>query len=107
MKFQPGQSGNPCGRKKGAYGGRIQALVVLDRMLAKARNKTLLAKTLEKEFRDRPMNFFKTVVMPLAPKDAKLDMNRDGIVEWKSLLGDGPGERARFDAAGLPIPGRK
>ena len=37
MRFQPGQSGNPGGRRKGSVGGR--ALAVLDKMLTKSRNR--------------------------------------------------------------------
>ena len=33
--FQPGISGNPRGRPKGHFGGRIQALAALDRLLAR------------------------------------------------------------------------
>ena len=32
------------------------------------------------------MEFFKTIVMPLLPKEAKVSMEHDGIVEWKSLV---------------------
>lgn len=35
MEFQAGESGNPGGRPKGSYGGRIQALAGLDRLLAR------------------------------------------------------------------------
>ena len=67
MAFQGGQSGNPRGRPKGSYGGRIQALAELDRLLARGKNKKLLAQALEKEFQADPAKFFKTVVMPLLP----------------------------------------
>ena len=102
MKFQAGQSGNPGGRKKGTCGGRVQALASLDRILAKSKNKTMLEKAMEEEFVQNPMRFFKTVVIPLLPKESKLSVDHDGIVEWKSLLGDEPGEKPRFDQQGLP-----
>ena len=102
MQFQPGQSGNPSGRRKGSYGGRIQALALLDRILAKSKNKAMLEKALEQEFKSNPMRFFKNVIMPLLPKESKLSVDQDGIVEWKSLLGDEPGEKPRFDQQGLP-----
>ena len=104
--FKAGVSGNPNGRPKGTFGGRIQALAELDRILARGLNKRLLSKALEKEFRDDPAKFFKNVIMPLLPRESKLQVDRDGIVEWKSLLGDGPGEQPRFDEKGFPIPGR-
>ena len=100
--FQPGQSGNPRGRKKGSCGGRAQALASLDRILAKSKNKAKLEKALEKELSDNPLRFFKNIIMPLLPKESKLSVGQDGIVEWKSLLGDEPGEKPRFDEQGLP-----
>ena len=33
--FEPGVSGNPAGRPKGIYGGRIRALITLDRIMAR------------------------------------------------------------------------
>lgn len=87
MQFQPGQSGNPRGRRKGSCGGRIQALAVLDRILAKSKNKTMLEEELEKEFSANPVRFFKTLVMPLMPKESKVDVGHDGIVLWRNLLG--------------------
>ena len=104
--FKSGVSGNPKGRPKGTFGGRMQALAVLDRFMAKGKNKKMLSEALEKEFQDDPSKFFKNVIMPLLPRESKLQVDRDGIVEWKSLLGDGPGEKPRFDEMGFPIPGR-
>ena len=82
------------------------ALAVLDKMLAKSRNRATLHRALQKEFSESPLRFFKTIIMPLMPKEARLDVGHDGIVEWKSLLGDEPGEKPRFDADGRAIPGR-
>ena len=87
MGFEPGQSGNPVGRPKGSYGGRIQALAALDRMLGKKRNQSILVKALEQEFQTDPVRFFKTVIMPLLPRESKLKLDHDGVVQWRSLLG--------------------
>ena len=84
--FQAGVSGNPKGRPRGTCGGRVQALVELDRILARRSNKRLLSEVLQKEFRADPLKFFKTVIMPLLPKESKLSFDQDGIVEWKTLL---------------------
>ena len=105
MKFAAGVCGNPKGRPKGS-GGRAQALVLLDKMLARKANKRDLMTALQTEFAKSPIAFFKTIVMPLLPKEQKLAVDHDGIIEWKSLLGDEPGEKPRFDEKGLPIPGR-
>ena len=93
MLFEAGQTGNPRGRPKGTCGGRVQALAELDRILARSSNNRLLSEVLQKEFRADPLKFFKTVILPLLPRESKLAMDRDGIIEWKSLLGDEPGEK--------------
>jgi len=86
MMFQAGKSGNPRGRPKGSYGGRIRALAALDAMLAGKRNREVLVKALEKEFRNDPVRFFRAVIMPLLPRESKLEVDRGGIVRWRSLL---------------------
>ena len=86
MKFESGQSGNPGGRPKGSYGGRMQALAGLDKLLARKKNQQALILALEKELQANPIRFFKTVIMPLLPKESKLSVDRDGIVEWKTLV---------------------
>jgi len=86
MEFEAGQSGNPGGRPKGSYGGRIQALAGLDKLLARKKNQKALIAALEKDLQQDPVRFFKTVIMPLLPKESKLSLDSDGVVEWKSLL---------------------
>jgi hypothetical protein len=88
-QFQPGVSGNPDGRPKGSSGGRVQALAALDVMLAKRKNQRALVKALESEFLDNPVRFFKTIIMPLLPREAKLSLDHDGVIRWQSLLGQG------------------
>ncbi|MCH8512308.1 MAG: hypothetical protein LAT83_11740 [Kiritimatiellae bacterium] len=90
MSFQTGESGNHRGRPKGSYGGRIQALAALDRMLGKKRNQAVLSKALEDEFVKDPVRFFKTFVMPLLPRESKLKLDEEGVVQWRSLLGTEP-----------------
>jgi hypothetical protein len=87
MSFEAGKSGNPAGRPKGSYGGRIQALAALDRMLGKKKNQVVLTKALEEEFVKDPVRFFKSVVMPLLPRESKLKLDEEGVVQWRSLLG--------------------
>lgn len=86
MEFQAGQSGNPAGRPKGSYGGRIMALAGLDKLLARKKNQKALSAALERDLLKDPVRFFKTVIMPLLPKESKLSLDNEGIVEWKSLL---------------------
>ncbi len=87
MRFQPGKSGNPGGRRKGSVGGRSLALAVLDAMLAKSSNREKLARALQAKFSKDPVGFFRTMVMPLVPKEAKVAVENDGIVLWRNLQG--------------------
>jgi len=86
MSFENGESGNPNGRPKGSYGGRIMALASLDTLLAKKKNQKALMAALEQDLLEEPVRFFKTVIMPLLPREAKLSFDHDVVVEWKSLL---------------------
>jgi hypothetical protein len=90
MKYRPGESGNPSGlpngRPKGSYGGRIMALQCLDKMLAKRKSQAALMRALEAELHANPLGFFRTIVMPLLPREAKLSLDHDGVLEWKSML---------------------
>ena len=67
--------------------GRSQALAILDRILQRAKNKALLERKLTAALRKDPVDFFKTIVMPLLPKDSKVAAAPDGIVMWRNLLG--------------------
>jgi hypothetical protein len=62
-------------------------LAGLDRLLAKKKNEQAMMAGLEKELLKDPATFFKTVVMPLLPREAKLSVENDGIVMWRNLLG--------------------
>ena len=93
-QFQPGMSGNPAGRPKGSCGGRVQALAALDVILAKKKNQRALVKALETELLGNPVRFFKTIIMPLLPREAKLSFDHDGVIRWQSLLGQEPERRA-------------
>ena len=100
--FKPGESGNPDGRPKGAGGGRTLALANLDKMLARPRNQGLLIRAMEREFKKDPVRFFRTMIMPLLPREARLEFEHDGVVKWKSLVGGGP-----VDSGQLTVDGEK
>jgi len=55
-------------------------------MLTRRKNQRALILALEKELQGNPVRFFRTVIMPLLPREAKLSVDQDGIVEWKTLL---------------------
>jgi len=92
-QFQPGQSGNPAGRPKGSSGGRVRALAALDTMLGKRKNQRVLVQALEAEFQGNPVRFFKTIIMPLLPREAKLSLDHEGVIQWQSLLGRPGGDQ--------------
>lgn len=113
--FQPGVSGNPAGRPKGAGGGRTLALANLDKMLARPRNQALLIRALEREFKKDPVRFFRTMIMPLLPKEARLELGHEGVIQWKSLMGGSPvnggqltvdseGKSGQSDPRPIPLP---
>jgi len=105
MKFESGQSGNPGGRPKGSYGGRIMALAGLDKLLARKKNQKALIVALEKELQGNPVRFFRTVIMPLLPRESKLSFDHEGVIQWRSLLGGT--EQERTDDRGQIAEGEK
>ena len=86
MTFYAGKSGNPRGRPKGISGGRVLALAELDSMLAQAKNKKALAKAMQTKFDDDALAFFRSIVMPLLPKESRMAVEGSGVIEWRSLL---------------------
>ena len=62
-------------------------MFMLDRMLAKKKSEKQMMAALEKYLEKKPLEFFKTIVMPLLPKESKVSMEHDGIVMWRNLLG--------------------
>jgi hypothetical protein len=86
MTFTRGNSGNPTGRPKGSFGGRIQALAGLDKLLARKKNQKALIAALEKDLQANPVRFFKTVIMPLLPRESTLSFDHEGVIQWRSLV---------------------
>ena len=108
MQFLPGQSGNPSGRRRGAKGGRSRALVTLDKMLAKHANQMVLSRAMEVEFRKDAVRFFRTIVMPLLPRESRLAMEQTGVVGWRSLVSasvTGAGLANQVEGGGLKVAG--
>ena len=85
MPFKPGQSGNPAGRPRGNAFGRMNALDALDGMLADEGNLETLRDGLQKALQRDPVWFFRRIIMPLLPKEASLQIENDGVVQWLSL----------------------
>jgi hypothetical protein len=73
--------------------GGFRPMAKLDQIMGRKRNLAVLEKALEAEFKRDPVRFFKGIILPLLPKESKLELDRDGVVRWQSLLGGG-GEKA-------------
>ncbi len=65
----------------------MRALMKLDEMLSRKRNARVLMQAMEAELLCDPVGFFKSVVMPLMPKESRLSFENDGVVKWQTLLG--------------------
>jgi hypothetical protein len=74
-------------------------LRTLDKMLAKHKSRAALRRGLDQMFQKDPLRFFITMVMPLRPKEEKLDVASDGIVEWKSRVEAFPPDQGGESAA--------
>ena len=85
MPYEPGQSGNPAGRPKGSKSGRMQALGVLDTMLKDVGTLAVLRAGLEKKLAQDPVWFFRRIIMPLLPKDATVQLDKKGAIQWVRL----------------------
>ena len=66
----------------------------LDKALADKKTQKKLIEALMKDLEEDPVHFFKTVIMPLLPKESKVSLANDGIVEWKSLVEAFPLEKS-------------
>ena len=85
MQFQPGQSGNPDGRPKGSKSGRMQAVGVLDSILKDEGTLATLREGLQKSLERDPVWFFRRIIMPLLPKDATVQLDKKGAIQWVRL----------------------
>jgi hypothetical protein len=67
----------------------MMALNCLDKMLARRKMQATLIRALDDEFMRSPIAFFRTIVMPLLPKEAKLTLAHEAVMEMKSLIAPG------------------
>lgn len=96
----PFQPGNP-GRPKGTVGGRAAALATLDRVIRTEANQKMLAKAFQIEFAKNPIRFFKTIIMPLLPRDVQLKLGEEGAIQWVRLSTMFP---TKDSAQSTPVP---
>ena len=105
--FKPGQSGNPLGPRKGFHAGRQAAVALLDSILSEEETKAAMRAALRRYILQRPVAAFKTLVMPLLPKDVRVDVSSQRVVVWRSFLdevGVKPVESAEIRTARIAEP---
>ena len=87
-QWQPGHSGNPTGKKPLSRCGRQAALSLLDEILSEQETKARMKAALRGYIMQRPVAAFKSLVMPLLPKDVRVDVSSQRVVVWRSFMDD-------------------
>jgi hypothetical protein len=77
-------TGNP-GKQAGTKCGRARALAALDSMMSDEANLATLEKALLDSFNKNPVKFFTGIIMPLLPRDSRLEVTGPVEIKWKSL----------------------
>lgn len=87
-QFLPGKQ--PKVKKVGhPISGRAQALRELDEMLLKGRSCAILSEALQDELKRDPIGFFKTIVMPLIPRESLLRLESGERLPVRICFGNG------------------
>lgn len=81
------EKGNP-GRKKGAICGRKKALSALDYVAAQAGTQRKLKKMFQDAVAKSPAKFFQLYVMPLLPKETKLELEGDMNIMVQAIISE-------------------
>ncbi len=88
------------GRPAGAVSGRRAALAILDEVLADADNQRVMKEALSAYLRKSPVACFKTIVIPLLPQEARLELAGSALASpWLDLR-----EVCRTPAAAIAQP---
>ena len=96
MRYQFQQPGP--GRPKGSVSGRRQALALLDEILGEEESKRAMRDALRHHLQKNPVAFFRQLVMPLLPSEAKIEVeNGGGVVAWASFLNTPEGKGSPAD----------
>ena len=87
-RWKPGFCPNPHGAKPGMRHGRGAALALLDEILGETDVKVKMKAALRAYILQRPVAAFKSLVMPLLPKDVRVDVASQRVVVWRSFMED-------------------
>ena len=87
-QWKPGHSGNPSGKLPLSRCGRQAALSLLDEILSEHETKARMKAALRAYILQRPVAAFKTLIMPLLPKDVRVDVASQRVVVWRSFMED-------------------
>lgn len=82
-KFLPGNK-LACGKGNGVR-GRTRALALLDEVLMEEDSARKIKEALRGYLDKHPIKFFREIVMPLLPKEAKVEMQAQGQVVWTRI----------------------
>ena len=97
-------NGNAQQQQRSPGTGRSQVFAMLDRLLADAKCQQAIKAALAAECQEYPLRFFRTVVMPLLPRDVKLSEERGLAFQWRSLLSKPPARAPDGGQKGKPSP---
>ena len=101
MRYQFQQPGP--GRPTGSVSGRRQALALLDEILGEEESKRAMRDALRHHLQKNPVAFFRQLVMPLLPSEAKIEVeNGGGTVGWRSFLDVSEPQRLPADKNAMP-----
>ena len=89
--WQPGQSANPAGGKHGHHngrplGGRSHALRTLDAPLAESKSQKQIRNIPADELGNNALSFFKTIIVPLLPRESEIEVDATGVVQRQGLV---------------------
>ena len=86
VPWKPGESGNPAGKPKGTVSPRTRAVQILESVLAQPDVQEAIRVGIHDYFLKKPVQAFRRLVMPLLPRQLKLDVEGPAVIVWKSLL---------------------
>ena len=79
-QFKPGNPGRPKGIR--SESGRTKLVRAIDGIFSSPHYRKVLAKWIRAEIQRDPRYAWEKIIMPLLPKDVRLDVNATGMPSW-------------------------